>query len=119
MNYPNAYQPAAPAALGINLAALDTRRDATLSVALPLIQAGEHTSASTTRARHRLRWTYLHEWQGFDQLVLTYWNQQVVQNDKEALVANLSTMQSKFSDVSAGFYVTEPHIAVAVWQFPA
>ena len=28
MNYPNAYQPAAPAALGINLAALDTRRDA-------------------------------------------------------------------------------------------
>jgi len=119
MNYPNVYQPAPPALLGINLATLDTRRDATLSVALPHLQAAEHTSASTTRGRYRLRWNHLHEWQDFDQLVLAYWNEQVVPDDKQALVANLSTMQSRFAEVSAGIYPTEPHISDAVRDFPA
>lgn len=119
MNDPNGYQPAPPIALGINIVPLDTRRDAALSVPLPPLQAGEHTSVSTTRTRYRLRWTHLHKWEDFDQRVLAYWNDQVMVDDKQAIVANRASIQTKYSEVASGIYLTEPNISDAVRDFPA
>jgi hypothetical protein len=119
MNDPNAYQPPPPIALSINIVPLDTRRDSTLGVPLPPLQAGEQTSVSTTRTRYRLRWTYLYEWQDFENRVLAYWTQQVPDDDKQSIVASLASIQTKFSEVATGNYRTEANISDAVRDFPA
>lgn len=118
MNHPNANQPQAPPPFLFGLT-FDTRRDVTLNVPLPALQAGANPSISTTRARHRLRWNHLHEWQNFDQYVLAYWNQQFVENDKPVLVANLGSIQVAYSRAANGLYLTESNISDALMFLPA
>ena len=87
------------------LPTFDLSRGFILSYATPPIQVANELTNSTTRSTYRLHWNWLALWDNFGTLVHQYWNNTVLQVDKQANVFSRGAYSDRFSSVSTNFRV--------------